>query len=216
MRRLIRLATLVVAAGFLLGASNCSKNNDSDAPQFVTTLQVENTSGQVVGAFAQGDSVNLVLTIRSRSATAQILYFNSSEFANFAVVNAGTATVVWACDSDASTVTTPTCTTTGTLTTASTTGGGFVQIDFAPFQTRTITYTWTGLDNNGAQVPTVPTNPGTSTVGQYEVLGGFTVFNTTGPGTAVDNGSSMAQGGPTAKQLFPTVYISTLVPFSIQ
>ena len=208
MRRLIRLLFAIVSVMLLLGATNCSQTSNSDAPQFVTTLQVEN-SGVPSSSFAQGDTISLVLTIRNRTDATQSLFFNSSEFANFAAVNAGTATVVWTCDGDSSSVTAATCTDTANPTVASTgtstSGGNFVQINFTAFQTQTITFTWTGLDNNGNKLA----------VGDYEVFGGFTLYNTTGPGSAADNGSSMAEGPPTAKQMFPTVYISTLVPFTI-
>ena len=207
MQRLFRAVAFVTLALWLLGASNCSQTNNSDAPQFVTTLQVEN-SGVPSSSFAQGDSISLVLTIRNRTNTAQTLFFNSSEFANFAAVDAGTATVVWTCDGDSSSIA-ATCADTANPTTASigtsSSGGSFVQINFTAFQTQTVTFTWTGLDNNGDKLA----------VGSYEVFGGFTVYNTTGPGNAVNNGSSMAQGSPTAKQMFPSVYISTLVPFTI-
>jgi len=205
MRRLFRLLALISATLLLLGNSNCTKNNSSDAPQFVTTLQVENSSGLVSGGFSQGDTANLVLTVRNRSASNQTLFFNSSEFANFAVVQAGTADVVWSCDGDAASLSTHTCTTTGNLTTSSS-SGGFVQIAFTAFQTQTITYTWTGLDNNGNQLAK----------GSYEILGGFAVYNTAGPGSAAANGDSMAAGQPTAAQMFPTVYRSVLLPFTIQ
>jgi len=203
MRRLIRLSAALIALMLLLGNSNCSKNTDSNAPQFVTSLQVENVSGLPSSGFTQGQTINLVLTIRSRSASNQTLFFNNSEFANFAVVDAGTANVEWNCDNDPTT-----CTTTGSITTATTASGGagFVQIDFKPFQTQTITFSWNQLGNSGSQL----------VAGDYEVMGGFTVYNTTGPGNSVDNGSYMAQGAPTATQLFPSVYRSTLATFSIQ
>lgn len=216
MRRLIRLSFFIVATMMLLGASNCTKNSSSDAPQFVTTLTVENTSAQQTASFSQGQTVQFVLTIRSRSDQPQSLFFNSDELVNLAVVDAGTATVVWACDSDSSNVTTASCAVTDTgLSTPATTGAGFNEIDFAAFETKTVTITWNQTDNSGAQVPVVPANPGTSTTGQYEVMGGFTVFNATGPGDAADNGSSMAEGPPTASQLFPSVYRSTLAAFTI-
>ncbi|HEY1773036.1 MAG TPA: hypothetical protein VGH91_07590 [Gammaproteobacteria bacterium] len=208
MRGLIRLLFGIFAVMVLLGASNCTQTSNSDAPQFVTTLQVEN-SGVPSSSFAQGDTISLVLTIRNRTDGPLSLYFNSSEFANFAAVNAGTATVVWTCDGDTSTVTAATCADTANPTVASTgtstSGGSFVQINFTAFQTQTVTFTWTSLDNDGNDLA----------VGDYEVFGGFTVYNATGPGDAADNGSSMAEGPPTAKQMFPTVYVSTLVPFSI-
>jgi hypothetical protein len=204
MRGLIRLFFGIFAVMVLLGASNCTQTNNADAPQFVTSLQVEN-SGVPSSSFAQGDPVSLVLTIRNRTNTTQNLFFNSSEFANFAAVNAGTATVVWTCDGDSGGGTAATCTSASDPTAGSSSGGGFVQINFAAFQTQTVTFTWNGLDNDGNKL----------VLGNYEVFGGFTVYNTAGPGSAADNGSSMAQGPPAAKQMFPTIYISTLVPFTI-
>jgi len=215
-RRLFRLVFAVVTVMLLLGASNCTKNNASDAPQFVTSLAVETASGLPSASFAQGDPIQFVLTIRNRTDQAQKLFFNSNELLNLAVVDTGTATVVWACDSDANSVTTPSCTINDTgLSTPSSSGSGFNEIDFAAFETKTVTITWNQADNSGAQVPVVPANPGTLTTGQYEVLGGFTVFNTAGPGSGSDNGASMAEGAPTAKQLFPSVYRSTLSAFTI-
>lgn len=207
MQRLFRAVGAIAIIAWLLGASNCTQTNNADAPQFATTLQVEN-SGVPSSSFAQGDPISLVLTIRNRTNGNLSLFFNSSEFANFAAVDAGTATVVWTCDGDSSSIT-ATCTDAANPTTpaagTSTSGGSFVQLTFTAFQTQTVTFTWTGLDNNGDK----------PAVGNYEVFGGFTVYNTTGPGDAANNGSSMAEGSPTAKQMFPTVYISTLVPFSI-
>ncbi len=217
MQRLLRLIFGITIALWLLGASNCSQSsNNSDAPQFVTTLTVENTSGQATTSFAQAESVQFVLTIRNRTDQAQSLFFNSAELLNLAVVDAGTATVVWTCDNDTSSVTIPCChRQQPRYRPPATSGSGFNEIDFAALETKTVTVTWNQTDNNGAQVPVVPNNPGTSTTGQYEVFGGFTVYNTAGPSAGADNGSSMAEGSPAAKQMFPTVYISTLVPITI-
>jgi flagellar hook assembly protein FlgD len=202
---LFRLVAGITIALWLLGASDCTQNSNSDAPQFVTTLQVEDSSAVASTSFAQGQPISLVLTIRNRTDTTQTLYFNTTEAANLAAVDAGTATVIWNCDND----TTTSCVAGSTPNTASTatssSSGAFTQITLAAFQSQTVTFTWNGNDNNGNELP----------VGNYEVLGGFTVYNTTGPGDAADNGSSMAEGVPTATQLFPSVYISTLSPFSI-
>ena len=218
MRGLIRLVFGIAAVAMLLGNNNCSKNTSSDAPQFVTSLAVQNTSGQPSAAFSKGETIQFVLTIRSRSSQPQSLFFNSSELLNLAVVDTGTASVVWACDSDASGVATPSCTINdSSLSTPSSSGSGFNEIDFQPFETKTVTVQWNQADNSGAQVPVRPSNPAsTDTTGEYEVMGGFTVFNTAGPGKGSDNGSSMAEGVPTASQLFPSVYRSTLSAFTIQ
>jgi hypothetical protein len=214
MQRLFRLIGLSTIALWLLGATNCAKNSDANAPQFVTTLTVQNSAGQPTVSFAQGDTVQFLLSIHNRSNQAQKLFFNSDEVLNLAVVDAGTATVIWTCD-NSNTSSNTACVIGTSLGTPSSSGSGFNEIDFQPFETKTVTVTWDQTDDNGAQVPVVPTNPGTSTVGQYEVMGGFTVFNTTGAGSAADNGDSMAEGPPTAAQLFPSVYRSTLSAFTV-
>jgi hypothetical protein len=209
---LFRAVAGITITLWLLGASNCTQKSNSDAPQFVTTLTVQNSSSLPTVSFAQGDPVQFVLSIRNRTNQSQKLFFNSDEVLNLAVVDAGTATVIWTCDNGS---TSTACVIGTALGAASSSGSGFDEIDFQPFETKTVTVTWDQTDDNGAQVPVVPTNPGTSTVGQYEVMGGFTVFNTTGAGSAADNGSSMAEGPPTAAQLFPSVYRSTLSAFTI-
>src|SRR5690348_1535268 len=129
MRRLLRLILGIAAVAMLLGNNNCSKNSSSDAPQFVTTLAVQNTAGQPSTAFSKGETIQFVLTIHSRSDQALSLFFNSNELLNLAVVDAGTASVVWACDSDASDVATPSCTINDSgLSTPSSTGSGFNEI----------------------------------------------------------------------------------------
>src|SRR5690242_16652610 len=123
MRRVSRYLAGSLTLLLLLGSTNCHNNTSADAPQFVTSLQVENSSGLVSSGFAPGDTIELVLTIRNRGSSTQSLFFNISEFANFAVVDAGMATVIWNCDNDPTT-----CTTTGSITTPSTGGSGFVEI----------------------------------------------------------------------------------------
>lgn len=202
MHRLIRYFAAAFCTLLLLGNTNCNKNNDASAPQFVTSLSVRDASGNPSSAFAQGNDIQFVLSIRNRSNTAQTLFFNSSEAFNAAVVNGGTASVQWTCDND----TTTNCTfDDSNLVKPSSSGSGFNEIDFAAFETKTITLTWNQKDDSGTQIGT----------GGYEVIAGFTVYNATGPGDAADNGDSMSIGAPTAQQLFPTVYRATLQSFSI-
>jgi hypothetical protein len=186
----------------LLGNSNCSKNNAAAAPQFVTSLIVEDVSGLPVSGFGTGVPVKFVLSIRNRSSQPQTLFFNGSELINFAVVNAGTADVVWTCDND----TTTACVISQNLGTPVTGSPGFNQITFVGFETKTVTVTWNQTDDSAVQLDT----------GRYEVIGGFTVYNTAGPSGGADNAASMSQGAPTANQLFPSVYRSELESFSIQ
>jgi hypothetical protein len=201
MRRLFRMLAALSCALLLLGNNNCVKNSGASSPQFVTSLAIEDVNGLPSSGFATGAPIKFVLTIRNRSDQAQTLYFSSSELINVAVVQAGSANVVWSCDND----TTTACIISQNLGTPSTTSG-FFQIVFAAFETKTVTVTWNQSDDSAAQVNT----------GSYEVIGGFTVFNTTGPGSSADNGNSMATGAPTSNQMFPTVFRSTLTPFTVQ
>lgn len=193
MRRLFRTLAALSCALLLLGNNNCSKNSTSNTPQFVTTISIEDAGGAAATSFVPGANIQFVLTIRNRSATTQILYFNSSEQTNITVVQAGTANVVWNSDNN----TTPDTSQFTTLT---------LQPEGSAGDTQTVPIVWNQLDNSGNAVAS----------GNYEVLGGFTVFNTTGPGSSADNGNSMAMGAPTSDQMFPTVFRSTLTPFTIQ
>ena len=195
MRRLIRLLCLLSAAALLLGNSNCSKNNASDAPQFVTNIEIADASGNVVSTgnstaptFTSGTNIQFIVNVRNRSGSSQTLWFNTSEQTNFAVVNADTADVVWNSDNGV----TPT--------------SSFTSITLTSGQSTSITFTWNQKDDAGNQVA----------AGNYEVLGGFTVYNLAGAGSAAANGDSMATGQPTAAQMFPTVYRSILLPFTVK
>lgn len=195
-RRLIRLLLAVTALLLLLGNSNCSqKNSASDAPHFVTDIAIEDVNNNVVSgptvttpSFVAGTTINFVVTIRNRSTTSQTLWFNTSEESNFAVVQEGTADVVWNADDGLNPTT------------------GFTSFTLTAGQSKTVSFTWDQTDDSGNQLA----------AGNYEVLGGFTVFNTAGAGAAAANGDSMAEGQPTSAQMFPSVYRSILVPFTIQ
>jgi hypothetical protein len=197
MRRLLRYLAALCALLLLLGNNNCSKNNAADTPQFVTSVTLEDTNNLPASVFATGATIQLVLSIRNRSTAAQKLFFNSSEECNFAVVDEGTSTVEWTDDN------------TGTPSSECVISGSsssFGELDFTAGETKTLVVSWNQQDDNGNQLST----------GNYEVIGGFTVYNTTGTGGAADTGNSMSIGPPTASQLFPTVYRSNLVPLTIQ
>lgn len=138
--------------------------------------------------FTQGTTVQFLLSIRNRSDTAETLWFNTGEQDNIAVVNSGTDNTVWTSDG------------------CSAQTSGFTSIPLAAGASTTVTVSWNLQDNSGNPLPT----------GDYEALGGFTVYNLTGQGGAADNGNSMPTCTPTDAQMFPTVYRSTLVPFTIQ
>ncbi len=195
MRRLIRLLCLLSATVLLLGNSNCSQtsNDASDAPQFVTNIEIEDGSGNLVStgstppSFVAGTNIEFTITIRNRSTASQTVWFNTGEQSNFAVVEQNSADVVWNSDN------------------GETPSSGFTSFTLTPGQTETVNITWNQEDDSGNQLA----------VGNYEVLGGFTVYNLVGAGSAAANGDSMAEGQPTAAEMFPSVYRSILLPFTI-
>lgn len=197
MRRLLRYLAGLCAVLLLLGNSNCTKNSSANAPQFVTTLTVEDVNNLPASVFATGTNIQFVLTIRNRSNSSQSLFFNSSEECNFAVVDAGTATVEWTDDNTGTS--SSICVGTGT-------SSSFGQLDFKAGEIKTFPVIWNQQDDSGNPIA----------AGNYEVIGGFTVYNTVGAGGAADTGNSMSIGPPTASQLFPTVYRSDLIPFTVQ
>lgn len=195
MRRLIRILLGCSCLLLLLGNSNCSNNNNAaDSPQSVTSIEIMDGNGNIVSngtsapSFAAGATIEFSITIRNRSADTQTYFFNTSEESNFAVVEANTADAIWNQDDNENPA------------------SGFVSFTLTSGQSETVTVSWNQEDDSGNQVA----------AGNYEVLGGFTVYNLTGAGSAANNSDSMAEGQPTSAQMFPSIYRSILLPFTIQ
>lgn len=189
LRRILRIMGILLCASAVLGASQCQKQQDQTdgSPLFVTTLSLEDTNGNVQDIFSAGQTMVLKLEIYNRSDAAQTLWFSSGEQYNFVVVDAGTATPVWTWSADK----------------------GFTQafneLAFKPYETKIFTVNWDQTDNTGAQLAS----------GQYEVMGGFTMYNRGGTNYAEDDADAMATGTPMPTQLTPTQYRSVLTLFTI-
>lgn len=188
-RRICRSWVTVACILALLGNTQCTlnQNNASGSPTFVTSLSVQNASGQPANTFVPGDTLQFVLTVRNRTAASQTLWFNTGEQYNFAVVNAGTANVVWNWDE------------------GQTFDPAFSSFTLGPGESATFTVSWNQTDNNGHALP----------AGDYEVLGGVTVYNTAGANSAADNTDSMATGTPNASELSVSRYRSILTLFTL-
>jgi Intracellular proteinase inhibitor len=197
----MRILTRFLAGAFcvllLLGNNQCTNGSgspSSGAPLFVTTLQITDANGNPATSFASSTSsstvqINFTLTVRNRSNSAQTLFFSNSEQFNFAVIDDSNGNVVWNWDA----ANTPT------------TGSGSVTIPANGSQTFTAV-SWNQANNAGNFVG----------AGTYDVIGGVTVFNTTGLNNSQDtSGDVMPTGIPTAGQLFPSIYRSTLTLFTI-
>ena len=193
-RRAIYLTGCGLLAVTLLGSTRCQNTANNgigpDGALFVTTLAVEDANGNASGSFSPGQQVQLVLSVRNRSTSSQTISFNTAQQYNFAVFESGTATEVW----------------TWSL------GQAFAQqattLTIPAGQTQTFTVVWNQTDEAGFAVAP----------GNYEVLAGLTCSNT---GSSSNSSSSvntacMPGGVPGAGDLAPSVYVSTLVPFTIQ
>ncbi|MGA9855185.1 MAG: BsuPI-related putative proteinase inhibitor [Gammaproteobacteria bacterium] len=195
MMRVLRALFGLLLAGMLLGSTQCQNTtNDgtnSDGPIFVTTLAVEDANGNAASSFSQGAEIQFVLSVRNRTSSSQTISFSTAQKYNFEVLDSGTATEAWTWSL-------------GQSFTQSTTS-----LTFAAGETQTFTVTWDQVDDTDQPVPT----------GSYEVIGGMTCTNNSSSSSSSSTSTSstcMPTGIPTSDQLVPSVYISTLVPFTIQ
>jgi Intracellular proteinase inhibitor len=184
----------LLLTGMLLGSTQCQNTtNDgtnSNGPIFVTTLAVEDANGNAASNFSLGEQIQFVLSVRNRTDSSQTISFNTSQEYNFEVLDSGTATEVWTWS----------------------VGKLFAQhtssLTFQAGQTMTFTVTWDQVDDSNQAVAS----------GNYEVIGGVTCINNSTSSSSSSSTSStcMPAGIPTSDQLVPSVFISTLVPFTIQ
>ncbi|MBU6422294.1 MAG: hypothetical protein KGL98_10245 [Gammaproteobacteria bacterium] len=194
-RRLIHVAGLSLIAAALLGASQCGKtSNNGVGPNgalFVTTLAVEDANGNAAGSFTPGQQIQFVLSVRNRSTSSQTVSFNTSEQSNFAVFESGTATEVW------------------TWSLGQVFGQTATTLTWQPGETRTFTVTWSQVNDSNQLV----------SPGNYEAMAGLACVNS-GSSSSSSSSSTANNCMPTAVpgsgDLVPSVYVSTLVPFTVQ
>lgn len=189
--RLVRGAGIAVVAFMLLGTTQCQTTSNgvgSNGPDFVTTLAIENTNGTVVNTFTLGQPLQFVLSVRNRSSSSQTLSFNTSQQYNFTVLESGSATEVW------------TWSLTQVFSQATT------SLSIPSGQTDNFSVTWNQLNDSDQAV----------SGGSYEVIGGVTCVGNSSSSTSSASNDCMPAGVPAADQLAPSVYISTLVPFTIE
>lgn len=192
-QRIIYVAGFALIAAALLGNTQCQSTSNNgigpNGPNFVTTLAVEDANGNAASSFTPSQQIQFVLSVRNRSTTSQTISFSTVQQYNFAVFESGTATEVWTWSLSQ--------TFTQNTTTLTIPAGG----------TQTFTVVWNQLDDAGQLVPS----------GDYEVIGGVTC-NYSNSSTTSSSASAvcMPTGVPSSGDLAPSVYISTLVPFTIQ
>ena len=191
-----RVAGIGVCTWMLLGATQCQNTTTtngigSDGPVFVTSLAVEDANGNPASTFLSATNIQFVLSIRNRSSSNQTISFNTAQQYNFEVVQSGTANEVWTWSVNQQQF--------SQNTTSLTINAG---------QTQTFTVTWNQANDSGQQVPT----------GSYEVIGGLTCNNSSSTSSSSSTSATncMPTGSLSSDQLVPTVFVSTLVPFTIQ
>lgn len=192
-RRLLYVAGLGLIGVALLGSSQCQNNTNNgvgpDGPNFVTTLAVEDANGNAASSFSPGQQIQLVLSVRNRSNTSQTISFNTAQQYNFVVLNSGSAAEMW------------------TWSLSQSFAQSTSSLSIAAGQTQTFTVSWNQVADNGQLVPS----------GNYEAIAGITCVNNSSSSSSTSAASNcMPAGVPAASDLVPSVYISTLAPFTIQ
>src|SRR5688572_6682879 len=91
-----RLATLLGILAICAGTTSSrscslsgSDDNDGDGgddPNFVTTLQLQNATGDVTDTFQRDELIQMILTVRNRTDETQTLQFTTSRQSDFVVV----------------------------------------------------------------------------------------------------------------------------------
>lgn len=149
-RRLATLLGILVVCAGTTSSRSCSLSNSDDSgdggnnPTFVTTLQLQDASGNVTDTFQRDEAIQMILTVRNRTDETQTIEFPTSRQSDFVVVRENTNNVVWQqSDEGAAPTTTPST------------------LEVAPNQVRTITTLWDQIDGNGDRVR----------VGAYEARG---------------------------------------------
>lgn len=194
LRQVLRAAALGLLAAALLGNTQCQSNASGigpDGPNFVTTLAVGDASGNAASSFSPSQQIQFVLSVRNRSTVAQTVSFNTAQQTNFVVLDSGSATEIW----------------TWSL------GQSFDQsqtsLSWQPGETKTFTVTWNQVNDSNQLLPS----------GNYEALAGLTCTSSSrssGSSSASSANNCMPAGVPGSGDLAPSVYISTLVAFTIQ
>lgn len=193
-QRMVYLAGLVLIAAALLGNTQCQSTNNNgigpNGPNFVTTLAVEDANGNAVSSFSPSQQIQLVLSVRNRSTSSQSISFNTAQQYNFAVFESGSATEVW------------------TWSLSQSFAQNASTLTIGAGQTQTFAVVWNQAGDAGQLL----------SPGNYEAVAGLTCNYTSSSSSSASSAGTtcMPTGVPGSGDLAPSVYVSTLVPFTIQ
>lgn len=192
-KRIVYLVGIALSAAGALGATQCQSNNSGigpEGPNFVTTLAIEDANGNAASSFASGQQIQFVLSVRNRSTTAQTVTFNTAQQSNFAVLESGSATEVW------------------TWSLGQSFGQSQTSLTWQAGETKTFTVTWSQVNDSNQLLAS----------GNYEAIAGLSCANSnaSSSSSSATANNCMPTGVPGSGDLAPSVYVSTLVPFTLQ
>jgi hypothetical protein len=135
-----RLITVIGVLAICLGSSSksCRLITDNienrDDLSFAVALTTQDQGGQITDSFEDGESIQLVMTVRNELDTAATIEFSTSRQTDFIVVRSGTSDKVWQWSDDQ------------TFTQARS------ELTFEAGETKTFTVLWNQLSAAGVQV----------------------------------------------------------------
>ncbi len=139
-----RVATLVgifvICAGTASSNRSCSFGSSGDSgdggddPTFVTTLQLQDSEGNVTSSFQRGESIQMILTVRNRRDTTETIEFTDSRQSDFLVVRENSSGIVWQL-SEESAAPSP----------------GPTTLELGPGETETITISWDQTESDSGE-----------------------------------------------------------------
>ena len=83
-RRVATLVGILVICAGQSSSRSCSFGSSDDSgdggddPTFVTTLQLQDTEGNVTSSFQRGELIQMILTVRNRRETTETVEFDDS------------------------------------------------------------------------------------------------------------------------------------------
>jgi Intracellular proteinase inhibitor len=131
---------LVICAGTASSNRSCSFGSSGDSgdggddPTFVTTLQLQDSEGNVTNSFQRGESIQMILTVRNRRDTTETVEFTDSRQSDFLVVRENSSGIVWQL-SEESAAPSP----------------GQTVLELGPGETETITISWDQTESDSGE-----------------------------------------------------------------
>jgi hypothetical protein len=157
-RRVATLVGILVICAGTSSSRSCGFGSSGDSgdggddPTFVTTLQLQDSEGNVTNSFQRNEPVQMILTVRNRRDTTETVEFTDSRQSDFLVVRENSSGIVWQL-SEESAAPSP----------------GPTTLEFAPGETKTISISWNQTESDSGD----PVRVGTYEARGVVVFDGF-------------------------------------------